>query len=116
MPRPPRICSCGRVVSFGAICPCRQARKAAADKARPNFRQRGYTGKWDKARAAFLLDHPTCQCGKAASHVDHVIAHNGDQRLFWNKANWRSLCASCHSRKTAAKDGGFGNAVRPGRL
>ncbi|WP_186318376.1 HNH endonuclease, partial [Bacillus pumilus] len=24
-------------------------------------------------------------------------------------SNWQPLCASCHNRKTAKEDGGFGN-------
>lgn len=30
--------------------------------------------------------------------------------LFWDRTNWQGLCKQCHSRKTAAEDGGFGNA------
>jgi 5-methylcytosine-specific restriction protein A len=41
--------------------------------------------------------------------VDHIIPHGGDMRLFWNRGNWAALCQSCHSRKTAKQDGGFGN-------
>lgn len=32
----------------------------------------------------------------AASVVDHKIAHRGDMTLFWDKANWQSLCKPCH--------------------
>jgi 5-methylcytosine-specific restriction protein A len=32
--------------------------------------------------------------------------------LFWNRSNWQSLCHSCHSRKTASEDGGWGNPAR----
>lgn len=39
----------------------------------------------------------------AASQVDHVVPHRGDQRLFEDlESNGQSLCASCHSRKTEA--------------
>lgn len=98
----PRICSCGKVVPSGAICPCAAKRAAERnarfDKTRPNSSQRGYTGKWEKARKAFLARHPRCaRCGTRAEVVDHTIPHKGDQSLFWDKSNWQPLCTSCHS-------------------
>lgn len=65
--------------------------------------QRGYGHKWQKARVTFLRSHPLCSyCERRgrvelATVVDHKVPHRGDQSLFWNKANWQSLCASCHS-------------------
>jgi len=32
--------------------------------------------------------------------------------VFWDCSRWQALCASCHGRKTAAQDGGFGNTRR----
>jgi 5-methylcytosine-specific restriction protein A len=34
----------------------------------------------------------------AATVVDHKIPHKGDQVLFWDQANWQSLCADDHDR------------------
>jgi 5-methylcytosine-specific restriction protein A len=31
-------------------------------------------------------------------------------RLFWDKQNWQAMAKSCHDRKTARHDGGFGRA------
>lgn len=65
--------------------------------------QRGYGYKWQKAREGWLRAHPLCAyCDRegrvsAATVVDHVVAHRGDMKVFWDKANWMSLCASCHS-------------------
>jgi 5-methylcytosine-specific restriction protein A len=76
-------------------------------EARPNFRQRGYNYRWDKLRGYFLHKNPLCKAcmeqGKLtpATEVDHVIPHRGDQKLFWNEANWAAMCKPCHSRKTA---------------
>jgi 5-methylcytosine-specific restriction endonuclease McrA len=81
-------------------CKCQAARKADADKRRPNATQRGYDGNWQKARAAFLNLHPRCaMCGAAARVVDHIIPHHGDMRLFWDRKNWQSLCFHCHNSK-----------------
>lgn len=33
-----------------------------------------------------------------ATVVDHITPHRGDKALFWDSANWQSLCAECHSR------------------
>ena len=28
--------------------------------------------------------------------VDHITPHRGDQRLFWDRANWQPLCHDHH--------------------
>ena len=97
-------------------------RHVPATEQRETTAQRGYNSRWQKARLTFLASHPLCaECerqGKvtAATVVDHVIPHKGDQRLFWDSENnWQSLCVTCHSRKTATEDNGFGNAQRGGK-
>lgn len=85
---------------------------------------RGYGYAWQKAREGHLRSHPFCvmcmdQLGVEASLakelvivecaergvavpwaqvVDHRIPHRGDQKLFWDKANWQSLCTTHHNR------------------
>lgn len=77
-------------------------------------RKRGYTWQWEKARAAYLTEHPLCvRCAAAgvttpATVVDHVTPHQGDTGLFWDRGNWQALCKRCHDVKTATEDGGFG--------
>ena len=74
--------------------------------------------RWRTERAAFLHDHPLCvECERhdlirPAGVVDHIDPHGGDETVFWDRSRWQALCASCHGRKTAARDGGFGNARR----
>jgi 5-methylcytosine-specific restriction endonuclease McrA len=46
-------------------------------------------------------DDPKCK--GLAAEVDHIRAHNGDLRLFWDRSNWQGLCKPCHSRKTLAE-------------
>ena len=71
---------------------------------------RGYGSAWQKARKRFLAAHPLCvECLKEgryvkATDVDHIIAHRGDQRLFWDESNWQPLCHSHHSIKTDRED------------
>jgi len=122
-PRPCRHQGCAALVTRGAYCPehllARQADQQARDRQRGSAHQRGYGAKWRKTAAGWLREHPLCclceQAGRveAATDVDHIVPHRGDMGLFWDPTNWQSLCHRCHSRKTAAEDGGFGN--RPGR-
>jgi 5-methylcytosine-specific restriction endonuclease McrA len=70
---------------------------------------RGYTYRWQLARKAFLAEHPLCECEDClagekrltvATVVDHHIPHRGDERLFWDRSNWRAMAKPCHDRKT----------------
>jgi 5-methylcytosine-specific restriction protein A len=76
---------------------------------------------WRDARDGFLTEHPLCaDCENrglvvSAEVVDHVIPHKGDHGLFWDRSNWRSLCITCHNRKTALYDSGFGRVARSDR-
>jgi 5-methylcytosine-specific restriction protein A len=72
------------------------------DHERSSQRERGYTRRWQKARLAFLREHPLCLgCEatgqvKAAELVDHVEPHKGDMIKFWNATMWQSSCAWHH--------------------
>ena len=50
--------------------------------------ERGYGHKWQKARAKYLSENPFCvdhrKLGRdvLATVVDHIVPHNGDQKLF----------------------------------
>lgn len=73
---------------------------------------RGYGAAWRRARKWFLAQHPLCvMCQaqgrvSAATVVDHIRPHRGDQVLFWDRDNWQALCATCHnSIKQAAERG-----------
>jgi 5-methylcytosine-specific restriction protein A len=84
---------------------------------RRSAHSRGYTRRWSRAAKAFRLQYPLC--GMRPEHtppvmsmcflehrttpatlVDHVVPHRGDDALFWDEANWQSMCDPCHSRKT----------------
>ncbi|MGE0714092.1 MAG: hypothetical protein AB7P02_01510 [Alphaproteobacteria bacterium] len=118
--RPARVCSsCGATVVSGETCRCRIERAAAYNRARGSARRRGYNAQWDRARAEFLADPRNkfciCGCGKIADTIDHHPPHKGDIAAFWDRSRWRPMTWSCHSRKTASIDGGFGNPIRPER-
>lgn len=40
----------------------------------------------------------------AATVVDHITPHKGDSALFWDKANWQSLCKRCHDSVKQAEE------------
>ena len=52
------------------------------------------------------LKNPLCiECKKhgeirPAQEVDHIKAHKGNYKLFWDHRNWQPLCKTCHSQKT----------------
>ena len=72
------------------------------------------THRWALLRKRVLAEQPVCQaCLMARSlHVDHIKAHKGIEALFWDRENLWALCPSCHSSKTAKRDGGWGR--KPG--
>lgn len=74
---------------------------------RPSPSRRGYGSAWRSIRKAFLAAHPFCEwCGRPAEQVDHILPKSRGGSDDW--ANLRSLCARCHSRRTARSPGAFG--------
>jgi len=82
-------------------------RHEAPERARDDARKRGDTWRWQKARDTYLAQHPICvECERkgrivAATVVDHIAPHRGDQTLFWDRDNWQARWASCHNAKSA---------------
>ena len=127
---PPRQCTapgCRELVAGGKCA----AHAKQYDILRGTSRERGYTSKWAKASRAWRRgEHPDGEfhleqlfCSDPfgghggsdrviAECVDHIQAHKGDMRLFWDQRNWQSLCLKCNSRKAALEEGGFGNGAR----
>lgn len=73
--------------------------------------QRGYDYRWQQERKQFLAKNPLCATCRdvhgritEATEVDHVIPHNGDKVLFWDRSNWASICRDCHQAKTAMEN------------
>ena len=51
---------------------------------------------------------------RPASVVDHITPHKGDQALFWDEANWQSLCAPHHDSDKKLIELGRAPKVRTG--
>ena len=99
--------------------PTRSARKKTPTK-RLTAAKRGYDSDWNKLRKQALeRDHYLCQhclqAGRAttATDVDHKTPFKGiDDPKRLDLTNLQSLCAPCHSRKTAKEDGGLGHSKK----
>lgn len=84
------------------------------DKNSRPFKHLYNTSRWRKLRKEFLAEHQFCEeCKKIGVYspaviVDHVKAHKGNERLFWDESNWQGLCKSHHDMKTAKEDGRWG--------
>jgi len=68
---------------------------------------------WRKASRMFLNDPSNALCAwcllqgrdRPATLTDHVLPHNGDLTLFWDRSNWQGLCATCHGEKRRQENG-----------
>lgn len=70
------------------------------------------SARWRKASKIYLANNPICCLCKAdtAKQVDHIEqVYSDSDAKFWDVNNWQGLCVSCHSKKTARENGGFGN-------
>jgi 5-methylcytosine-specific restriction protein A len=89
----------------------------AADRARGNFRQRGYGGPdWERARAVVLARDRTCVlCHTAPANTadhwplgrDELVARGITDPDAPHRM--RGLCRPCHSRETAKRQPGGWN-------
>lgn len=80
------------------------------------------TAAWQRLRKFKLARDYFCECSTCkkfnkntpATVVDHIVPHRGDPTLFYDLANLQSMAKSCHDRKTARMDGGYGNKRKEG--
>ena len=105
--RPCRYPGCPGFCEQGQVF-CKDHIMWSGDRQRGGADARGYDARGRKARSLFLKAHPLCaECQKEgrltpATVVDHIIPHRGDQKLFWDEANWQPLCEQHHNRKTGS--------------
>lgn len=80
---------------------------------RLNPARRGYDYQWRKKREKVLADNRVCVvCRQTPSDtVDHIIPKRAGGTDAYD--NLQAVCRSCHSRKTALCDFGFGRAPLP---
>ena len=104
----PRICSCGKVVTSGAVCECEarrnRERKERFDKKRPTARQRGYTAEWEREAKAFLSEpgnRRCARCGDPATVVMHIKSIRARPDLRMVRSNWRPGCQRCNAKEAA---------------
>lgn len=71
---------------------------------RGNFRERGYTSRWDKVRLAKVKKNPLCEpclergIVQATEIVHHIIAVVDRPDLIFNMDNLQSVCRACHGK------------------
>lgn len=70
------------------------------------------TARWQRARESQLSRKPLCEMceeeGRVepATVVNHRKAHKGDEQLFWDPANYQSLCKRHHDSDAQIIDKG----------
>jgi 5-methylcytosine-specific restriction protein A len=82
-------------------------------KDRRKTAERGYGHRWRVARADFLRQPENALCRYCARSgrvteakvVDHIVPHEGDEALFWDRTNWQPLCKTCHDTIKAQEEG-----------
>lgn len=42
-----------------------------------------------------------CGAIQVRLEIDHIVKHDGNPALFWDRRNLQALCPQCHQRKTA---------------
>lgn len=104
--RPCLQSGCAALVRSGSRCPLHQL----PERPRRLGSREGLGWAWQKTRAAFLKANPwcSCGCGQLAVDVDHIIPREMGGTDDW--CNLQGFTHGHHSRKTASRDGGYGNA------
>lgn len=109
---PLRSCTvCGELI---ALQDYRRHRAEHVDAGRPSARRRGYDGPWRRIAAEHLELEPWCRSHLErglhirATEVDHILTRRAGGSD--DHSNLRSLCKSCHSRRTALEQSGWGGA------
>ncbi len=77
---------------------------------------RMYDNVWQRYRARFLAINPECYaCAAPANVVDHLVPHQGDDRLFKKLDNHIPLCTRCHNTVSTLFDRKYraGNTIKP---
>ena len=79
---------------------CQAHTQSAGHHLYDTARWKGKHGLRDRVRR----EEPFCSvpgCDRLTDHIDHVVPHRGDERLFFDRSNLSGICAVHHSEKTA---------------
>lgn len=98
---------CPTLTPHGRCAAC----QAEATAARPRHKDAGRGTRWRNASAAYLRDHPYCECEECspllplqrdlATEVDHIDGLGPLGPRGFDPANWQAMSKRHHSRKTA---------------
>ncbi|MFE6223318.1 hypothetical protein [Streptomyces sp. NPDC057854] len=94
-------------------CPACQTE---ATRARPRHKDAGRGKDWRDASAAYLRDHPYCECEECAAlpplqrdratEVDHIDGLGPLGPRGFDPTNWQAMSKRHHARKTARETWG----------
>lgn len=111
-----------RATHRGLCDACYLAKQRAYEEGRPSSAERGYDTRWRITRAAFLEDHPMCECDDClklpawrrpeATDVDHRDGLGPLGARGHDPTNLRAMTHGHHSRRTAADQPGGWNRRR----
>lgn len=104
--RPCKKIGCNKLVSSG-YCNEHKHLEKQRDRDRGTAFERGYNYRWRQYSKWFLKQpgNQLCKlklddgCKYIAECVDHIVPHNGNQQLFWDRNNHQSSCIHCNSVK-----------------
>lgn len=77
------------------------------------------TKQWYSLRRTVLNKEPLCRICRvqhnryvSAYAIDHIVAHKGDLKLFYDINNLQPLCQSCHNKiKQGIEARGYDTAI-----
>lgn len=96
--------NCAHLVRRGVPCPVH----GGAEQRRSNVETRRLyrTSRWRALRMQVLTEDPVCRdcetkgLTRLNTEVDHIVPHQNDLVLFWDRSNLQGMCATHHALKT----------------
>ena len=93
------ICHCGKI-SDRPQCPSHETRRG-----KQSSHARGYGSRWQRVRAEYVAEHPTCEdCEKLGivritDEVHHIVPMADAKHLAYEFDNLAALCRQCHAKR-----------------